>query len=266
MDKQKMLAFRIGEEIAEMHQETAEYWLIYVDKAALSIVSQQECYRGASGQVLVISLTDKEMRFFPEVGFVGFVLQVNDAASAELVRRYLLLMNAKETNVHVFSAGKQERSIRAVFQNIVTEIHGELDPNETILNLLLQELLVRLYRTGPKVHFGAYPNRTEIVTSIRALLEKEYRHSFTLEEIAGKYNMSVSYLSHIFKEITGISLMRYLLSVRIRAAQEYLTHTALPINEIAERCGFNDMSNFGRTFRKETGFSPRQYRQAHLKE
>ena len=129
-----------------------------------------------------------------------------------------------------------------------------------ILKLLLEELLVRLYRVSPKLYTGAQSNRTEIVSSIRTLLETEYRHPFTLGTIAEKYNMSISYLSHVFKEITGVSLMRYLLEIRIRAAKEYLVQTSLPINEIAERCGFNDLSNFGRTFQKETGYSLRRYR------
>ena len=264
MDKHSTLAFRAGQEISELRLGSADYWIIYVNKSVLRITVQQECLQATSGQIVIIGLNNKDIRFGAEPNFRGYVLQINDPASAELVQRYLLLMNVKETDVNIFTAGKQEQSIRTVFQNIMAEMHGELEPNETILNLLLQELMVRLYRASPRVHSSAYPNRAEIVSSVRALLEKEYRYSLTLETIAGKYNMSVSYLSHIFKEITGVPLMRYLLLVRIRVAQEYLSETALPINEIAEKCGFNDMSNFGRTFRKETGFSPRQYRQAKL--
>lgn len=263
MDKHSTLAFRVGEEISELRLGSADYWIVYVNKSTLHIAVQQEHQQAISGQIVIISLNNKEIHFNAEPDFNGYALQINDSASAELVRRYLLLMNVKEIDVNIFTAGKQEQSIRTVFRNIVSEMHGEPEPNETILNLLLQELMVRLYRASPKVHFGAYPNRAEVVSSVRTLLEKEYRCPLTLEAIARKYNMSVSYLSHIFKEITGISLMRYLLLVRIRVAQDYLSQTALPINEIAEKCGFNDMSNFGRTFRKETGFSPRQYRQAN---
>lgn len=266
MDKHSTLAFRVGEEISELRLGPADYWIVYVDKAALNIDVQQQTLHVVSGQIVIISLNNRAIKFSAESRFKGYVLQINDMVSSELVQRYLLLMNTKETHVHVFSADKQEQSIRSVFRNIVAEMNGELEPSETILNLLLQELLARLHRSAAKMDSGDYPNRAQIVSGICTLLEMKYGHSFTLEEIAGKYNMSVSYLSHIFKKITGVSVMRYLLLVRIRAAQEYLSQTALPINEIAEKCGFNDMSNFGRTFRKETGFSPRQYRQAHLQD
>lgn len=55
-------------------------------------------------------------------------------------------------------------------------------------------------------------------------------------------------------------MLTYLTGIRIRMACMLLRGTTLPISEITERVGFEDITHFGRTFRRETGFSPTQYR------
>ena len=123
--------------------------------------------------------------------------------------------------------------------------------------------MIRLYRASPKSVPDAYGSGMEIVDDIRARLETEYRNNFCLAGIAADYDMSVSCLAHLFKETTGVSLTQYLINCRVQAAKEHLEETALSIRDIAERCGFNDASNFARTFRKKVGCSPRKYRKQH---
>ena len=120
MEKHNTLAFRVGEEISELRLGSADYWIVYVNKSVLHIAVQQEHQQVTSGQIVIIGLSNKDIQFVSEPDFNGYVLQINDPASAELVQRYLLLMNAKETNVNIFAAGKQEQSIRTVFRNIVS--------------------------------------------------------------------------------------------------------------------------------------------------
>lgn len=264
MSKRHINAFYAGDEILQASIDAADYLVVYADKSVLNISVGEMCYRISSGQVMIINTSNQKIEFRPELGFKGYFLQLNDGVSAGLIHRYLLIMNQSQSGLLIMTAGKQSRELRTVFKNIVAETREEPAPDEMILNLLLQELLVRLYRACSQEHSGVSTNRMGIVSNVCTMLEKEYNRAFSLESIAAQYNMSSSYLSHIFKAVTGFSLMRYLLLVRVRAAQEYLTQTSLPINEIAEKCGFNDLSNFGRTFRKETGFSPRQYRANHL--
>ena len=263
MKKYGVHAFQVGEELTQLCHGTVDYRIIFVDKGILSITVQQERIQAISGDVLIVGSTGKKIRVSAEPDFSGFLLQINNSASANMVKRYLLLMNATERDINVFPTFDREQEIRKSFQSVMAEIQGEKEPNETILNLLAEELMVRLYRVTPKAPVNVHSNRAEIVSNIRTLLEKEFRYPFTLEMLSEKFNMSISYLSHIFKEITGVSVMRFLLEVRLQAARNYLSQTTLPINEVAEKCGFNDLSNFGRTFQKETGCSPRQYRSRH---
>jgi AraC-like DNA-binding protein len=65
-----------------------------------------------------------------------------------------------------------------------------------------------------------------------------------------------------FKAVTGVTPHQWLLRARLRAAAEKLAASKMPVTDIALDVGFDDLSNFIRTFRAEFGASPRQYRLA----
>jgi AraC-like DNA-binding protein len=65
-----------------------------------------------------------------------------------------------------------------------------------------------------------------------------------------------------FKAVTGVTPHQWLLRARLRAAAEKLAATKTPVTEIALDVGFEDLSNFTRTFRAEFGASPREFRRA----
>ena len=84
----------------------------------------------------------------------------------------------------------------------------------------------------------------------------------TLEEIAHAANMSRASLSLNFKMVTGIAPYEYLIIRRIEYALNLLRETNLSIMEISENCGFNNLANFNRVFKKMNGMTPREYRKS----
>ena len=87
-----------------------------------------------------------------------------------------------------------------------------------------------------------------------------YDKEITLEDVSLKFNISKSYFSKRFKEVTGFGYKEYLISVRLREACEQLLNTDKSITQIAYECGFNDSNYFGDAFRKTKGVSPNKYR------
>lgn len=117
------------------------------------------------------------------------------------------------------------------------------------------------------------PNKgTGYPSEYRSLLLKEQRdlirklHKYVMQRldrklqnisvIAGEVGGSVSKIKAIFKRAYGDTLYNYHLRKRLEKAFILLKETSLPVNEIAEECGFKDVSHFSRTFKKEYGVPP----------
>ena len=98
------------------------------------------------------------------------------------------------------------------------------------------------------------------VRSALEFIDSHYHAPISLDNIAEAAESSVTHLCRLFKAATGLSPIQYLIDVRITAAKELLL-TDLKISEVAHLVGFDDISYFGRSFRKNNGASPRQYRQ-----
>lgn len=82
----------------------------------------------------------------------------------------------------------------------------------------------------------------------------------TLTQIADKMHYSKTHTERLMRKTFGCSVSEYLHKARLAAASELLISTDTSIAEIAEQTGFYDASHFSSAFKKETGISPREYR------
>ncbi len=79
---------------------------------------------------------------------------------------------------------------------------------------------------------------------------------------SSKMGVSFDYMRHCFKEEMGKTPLEYLTHLRIRQAKRYLRQSRFySIGEIAYLCGFSDRYYFSRCFKKQTGISPKEYRE-----
>jgi AraC-like DNA-binding protein len=101
------------------------------------------------------------------------------------------------------------------------------------------------------------------VMDIVKYINSHYNEPIDLETISRQFYVSYSYLSSVFKEVTGFSFSDYVNTVRIKEAQKLLRETDWKITDIAEHTGFNNFSHFGKVFKKLSHLSPRAYRQQH---
>jgi len=105
--------------------------------------------------------------------------------------------------------------------------------------------------------------RQNIPSIIYRAQEYIYDNLSTVEdvsEIAQNVGCSKSYLMHLFKDTTGISVVEFLTAQKILSAKQLLLFTQLPISEIATSMGYKNQSQLSRTFKKMTGISPLSFR------
>lgn len=108
--------------------------------------------------------------------------------------------------------------------------------------------------------FFSSDNSNRMVKEAADYIAKHYSEDITLTEVAENIHLNPSYLSSLFKQVTGSSFKEYLNKVRVEEAKSLLEHTDYSILEIAVACGYSDQSYFTKVFKKTTGITPKQYR------
>ncbi len=134
---------------------------------------------------------------------------------------------------------------------------------ELMVKVKLLNILVLLIRYAGEEDTSYTSFRTTDIINIEKVLsfiEKNYMNPIKLEDLSKLVFMNPSYFSRFFKKFNGISPIDYLNRYRIHKASTLLASTTLPILEITYVCGYNNASNFNKSFKQITGLSPSQFR------
>ena len=103
----------------------------------------------------------------------------------------------------------------------------------------------------------------ESILFAKKIIDTHYKEPLLTSEISKQVHMSRGYFSRCFHDIIGESFSEYYHHTRIRKAKEYLTQTKHSVQWIANEVGYNDEKYFSKTFKKETGMIPSEYRRKH---
>ncbi|AVR44600.1 AraC family transcriptional regulator [Christiangramia fulva] len=99
------------------------------------------------------------------------------------------------------------------------------------------------------------------IKKIYEYVQKNYQNKISLKEISDLVNMSPVSFNRFIKKRTGKTFIEYVNDTRIGYASRWLIEKEMSIAEIAFRCGFNNIANFNRVFKKSKDCTPSQYRE-----
>jgi len=102
-----------------------------------------------------------------------------------------------------------------------------------------------------------------IVDRVLEYIDLHISEDISNAEIAKKFNISVYYLSHIFKSVTGTNIREYRNELKLTKAKLLLKNTDMSIGQIACDVGFESVSYFSEVFSKLETISPQKYRELH---
>lgn len=111
---------------------------------------------------------------------------------------------------------------------------------------------------SPRFRAGTSHHRVEAYI---AELQQSFYRSETLEDAARHCGLGIRRFTQIFRELTGTSWLNFVRELRITHARRLLQATSRSIVSVCFECGFEDLSNFYRAFRKSCGMSPQRWRE-----
>jgi len=139
------------------------------------------------------------------------------------------------------------------------------------IEFLTYDQIARLY-TSPAQLFGELKPLCEMPAEVEGAvshaqirkimdhIESRLTEDLSLSDMARQLNLSVGYLSLLFKRETGMTYSEYVTSKRLELAKSLLREDSLSIQEIAERTGYKDYYHFNKLFKKHVGVTPSKYR------
>jgi two-component system response regulator YesN len=104
----------------------------------------------------------------------------------------------------------------------------------------------------------------KIIERAKEYIRKNYSEQITLNKIACQIHLNPNYFCSLFKKYEGIGCVDYLNGVRIEQAKRMLRRSDLKIYEIAFKIGFQNNNYFNRLFKKQTGYTPSEYRELNI--
>jgi AraC-like DNA-binding protein len=134
----------------------------------------------------------------------------------------------------------------------------------SILKVLSETTEFKPIVTGQNVFYQSNESDVLRLNKVCNYTLSNYNKEITLEEIASISNLSVTSFCRYFKLMTRKTYYDFLIEIRISHACRALVEDKLPTEVICFDCGFNNVSNFYRHFKKVTGITPLEYKRKYL--
>jgi AraC family transcriptional regulator len=167
-----------------------------------------------------------------------------------------------------YDAGFRDPLIECIAAEILGELRFETSCGDLLIETLADALAVRLLNNfsslGAPSGRGSNPSKGLDARRLQRVLDYidvNLPNEITIDELAAAASLSRFHFSRMFKATTGQSPNRFIGQRRLELAKSHLANGS-PISQVAFDCGFSSESNFARSFRRATGFTPGRYRES----
>lgn len=144
------------------------------------------------------------------------------------------------------------------FDRLETELAAPRLGGRAMSEALVTCLIVELARRSGEGAAPELAGRADHDDVRRAVLwvDRNFRERLTLADAAARAHLSPNYFSERFREVAGSSFQEYVQGRRLVFARSLLTSTSLSVTEICHASGFNNLSHFGRAYRRRFRVAP----------
>lgn len=192
----------------------------------------------------------------------GFLLRLGDSG---IINRFLvstLSSNAAHDQYLIFEKG-EDNQIHSVIQNILCEYYDPGICSDRIIDAYMILLFCEILRQYKDQQFSSKQKNNRLIMEILNYIESNCITA-TLQSTADHFGFHPNYLSSYIKKSTGKSFKELIILQRMCRACFYLSNTEMPIYEIANKVGYDNLGFFYKKFESVYKVTPSVYREMNL--
>ena len=246
--------------------DSYELTLILSDGVELDV--NDESYPVPYGSLLVFNTMDlHRVRYLGNEVYKRWVCQFKQSELNALGKmtykllRCFFIRSDDKPNLLILSPEKTEL-VKTLYENLQKNMHRQNSSMHKELKCLsLAQFLIEIndiyfeekvgtLTTGNKEYASVYESILYIQDNISTKIKRS--------ELAKLSGIDERKLCERFKSVTGLTTAQYILNFRLTLAKSLLTQ-GLGVTEVCEKTGFENWSNFSRTFKTHVGLSPKKY-------
>ncbi len=243
--------------------------MIYMMAGEMEFVIEDEKHILKTGEIIIINSlvvhwSNKINNNYTQICLLQFDLNLLHSGGLNADKYLVSFIHEQSFKYIVYNTN--EKAIHAEFARQLLMIADEFKYKRIVYDMAIiagiYRLLVIIYREGSL----AKPEAVDMLRSVSKALsyiKMHYGSIIRLEEISSMLNISHHHFCRLFKKATGRTFIEYLNYFRISVAKKKLLQTDLTVSEILISVGFTSISYFNRIFKKQTGFSPTEYRKKY---
>lgn len=243
------------------------YEIIYIIKGNVDFFIEEKMYELTDGDMILVSPNLLHKLVFLDntecqriiINFTKEYTEMFKSSKTDILNIFDLI---EERGMHKISfyPEKRKRLLQHLEEMEKNQFSNEFG-SDLIYNINFAEFMLlinKVYMNLPAENLIQKNINDPYVTKIIEYINEHISNKIKLENIANYLSLSVSRISHLFKDITGMSIMNYIIKKRLILAKELLKNGE-HIKTVYLKCGFPDEASFFRYFKQEYNMTPKKY-------
>jgi len=233
------------------------YLMIYVIERSLQLLINNEVIEVNAHEVFLYKSAGGKIQIMgPESKY--YILQMLDGELEEILKK--VPCGRGETKYTIIGFESEKELIITICEQLICETKSSQYHNRMISSL--SECLLAIMNRAAN---EAAQHENAFIDRVMRYIQEHFSEDISLVEIANNMHVSASHLSHVFKESTGLSPIKYVINCRMEYAKKLLLTTDNTIMQIAMKCGYDNSNYFSLLFKKMVGYSPAHFRRKEKK-
>ncbi|MBP1994914.1 helix-turn-helix domain-containing protein [Paenibacillus eucommiae] len=193
--------------------------------------------------------------------FVYMGFNFNEQADKEFAEMLAFFQSAP------YHFSKDTHNLLIPFMRNIDEFYSQKPYSRIMIRNYFEEIIVSAYRSFTEkadkiLQYASERSPHSVGQTVYAVIRYIEKHIFELgsiTELAIKLNYNSTYLSHVFKQRTGMTLQRYINHKKIEKSLELLKYGNLSIKQVGEKLGYETIQSFSKAFSRIMGYPPSRY-------